>query len=198
MFFSTSNKLLPGDVNGLSNVYEYAGGELHLISTGTSAPDPSFSVMRAPNGEDVFFITSQSLVASDTDNTLSLYDARVGGGFAGGGTVSGGAAVEGSGLRERRSVQAARGRTADPVVPGLHRVLRRGEHRRAASTAPAPAGEEEGAGVQEGLPEGEGARQDRVQEDAEAQDAQEGQGQESDASHQQPEGHTDEDPCIPY
>lgn len=35
----------------------------------------------SPSGDDVFFYTAQSLVASDTDGLYDLYDARVDGGF---------------------------------------------------------------------------------------------------------------------
>ena len=81
VFFTTQNKLLPGDVNGLSNVYEYQGGRLSLISSGTGSGASRFKDASV-NGNNLFFTTTQALVRSDTDNTLSLYDARVNGGFA--------------------------------------------------------------------------------------------------------------------
>jgi hypothetical protein len=80
VFFSTANRLLPGAVNGMMNVYEYRRGQLSLLSSGTSSDDASFRDASA-NGSDVFFVTTQALVGSDTDHTLSLYDARVNGGF---------------------------------------------------------------------------------------------------------------------
>jgi hypothetical protein len=81
VFFDTQNRLLPGDTNGLMNVYEYQSGHLSLISSGTSSEAAIFRDASA-SGNDVFFITTQALVGSDTDNTMSLYDARVNGGFA--------------------------------------------------------------------------------------------------------------------
>jgi hypothetical protein len=81
VFFDTANALLAGAGNGVSNVYEYEAGGLSLISTGASAEN-SFFYDASLSGEDVFFITTQHLVRSDTDNGMRLYDARVGGGFA--------------------------------------------------------------------------------------------------------------------
>jgi hypothetical protein len=80
VFFTTANALLSADTNGVSDVYEYEGGNLHLISTGTS-PDRSEFKDASANGDDVFFITTQPIASSDTDKGGSLYDARVGGGF---------------------------------------------------------------------------------------------------------------------
>lgn len=100
VFFDTPSPLVQGVTNGVSDVYEWApvgvaecgtgsatyssrsGGCLYLISSGTS-PEPSYFVDASETGEDVFFLTSQSLLSVDTDNGLSLYDARVGGGFPG-------------------------------------------------------------------------------------------------------------------
>jgi hypothetical protein len=81
VFFDTAESLLPTDENGTFDVYEYRGGHVYLISSGTSGEESSFREAGA-DGENVFFTTYQALVGSDTDNGLSLYDARVGGGFA--------------------------------------------------------------------------------------------------------------------
>lgn len=80
VFFTTANALLPADINGVSDVYEYEGGELHLISTGAS-PDHSEFKDASASGDDVFFITTQPFARADTDKGISLYDARIGGGF---------------------------------------------------------------------------------------------------------------------
>jgi hypothetical protein len=80
VFFSTSNALVPADTNGVIDVYEYEGGQLHLISSGASAGESSFEDASV-SGNDVFFNTRQAFVPSDTNNAMSLYDARVGGGF---------------------------------------------------------------------------------------------------------------------
>jgi len=82
VFFTTAEKLVPGDTNGVSDAYEYNAqtGDVSLISTGTDA-NPSFFVEASTSGHDVFFATRQQLVGWDTDNAYDLYDARVGGGL---------------------------------------------------------------------------------------------------------------------
>lgn len=100
VFFSTPSPLLAQDEDGTSDVYEWtpsgvaeceegspdynveAAGCQYLISSGTSA-EPSFFADASESGEDVFFTTEQPLLASDTDSEMSLYDARVEGGFPG-------------------------------------------------------------------------------------------------------------------
>jgi hypothetical protein len=81
LFFTTTQALLPADTDGVADVYEYDQGRLHLISDGAGG-GPSFFFDASLGGGDVFFATADPLVRSDTDNALSLYDARVGGGFA--------------------------------------------------------------------------------------------------------------------
>jgi hypothetical protein len=81
VFFDMTNPLVEGAGNGVSNVYEYEGGQLSLVSSGTSSSD-SFFYDSSPNGGDVFFVTTQHLVRSDTGNGMRLYDARVDGGFS--------------------------------------------------------------------------------------------------------------------
>jgi hypothetical protein len=91
VFFATSAKLVPGDVNGVEDVYEWerAGsgscvseerelGCTYLLSSGAS-PEPSFYLDNDEAGENVFFATRQGLVAGDTDNAYDVYDARVNG-----------------------------------------------------------------------------------------------------------------------
>lgn len=85
VFFSTAEPLVPADVNGRVDAYEWrqegAGGSLHLISTGHSNEDSYFGDA-TPDGSDVFFFTAQSLVGQDTDQISDLYDAQIGGGLA--------------------------------------------------------------------------------------------------------------------
>jgi len=81
VFFSTRNSLVPAATNGMQNVYEYSNGRLSLISSGKS-PENSVFLDASANGNDVFFGTTEALVGADTDNAMSLYDARVGGGFS--------------------------------------------------------------------------------------------------------------------
>lgn len=81
VFFETPEALLPRqDTNGLSDVYEYEHGALHLISSGMSAA-PSYFLGASANGSDVFFATAQKLLHRDTDAVYDIYDARVEGGF---------------------------------------------------------------------------------------------------------------------
>ena len=82
VFFQTSEALLPRDTDGVSDVYEYdyASG-LHLISSGTSS-SRSILLDASASGDDVFFLTRQKLLPQDTnEEALSIYDARVDGGF---------------------------------------------------------------------------------------------------------------------
>jgi hypothetical protein len=111
VFFETSETLVSGDTNGLAgladcpivaegevracqDVYEWEatgagscrstvqdGGCLYLISTGQDG-GPSWFADASPEGENVFFFTSQSLVSQDIGEERDLYDARVDGGFA--------------------------------------------------------------------------------------------------------------------
>jgi hypothetical protein len=78
VFFNTVDRLLPGDTNGLSNVYEYENGQLYLLSNGSGTANSYFSEASA-NGENVFLLTSELL--NDTNGDISLFDARVNGGY---------------------------------------------------------------------------------------------------------------------
>ena len=94
VFFDSPDPLLPQATNGLRNVYEWeadgdgscassadAGGCLYLISSGQGSGNDYF-LDNSANGNDVFFATTQGLVAQDTDGAYDIYDARVDGGFA--------------------------------------------------------------------------------------------------------------------
>lgn len=80
LFFDSSDALVPQDTNGKQDVYAYEGGQVRLISTGTSNDD-SFFFDASPSGNDVFFATRQALVSQDLRDGYVVYDARVGGGF---------------------------------------------------------------------------------------------------------------------
>lgn len=83
IYFQTTDSLVPQDVNGLADVYEYwtATGAVSLISAGTGGYDSEIAD-NSPDGRDVFFFTRDSLVKGDTDGgAKDVYDARSGGGF---------------------------------------------------------------------------------------------------------------------
>jgi WD40-like Beta Propeller Repeat len=85
VFFQTTDSLAPRDVNGTWDVYVSEAGQPRLISSGTSGR-PSEILDNSASGDDAFFATTESLVATDTDHEAGdVYDARVGGGFALGG-----------------------------------------------------------------------------------------------------------------
>lgn len=81
VFFSTADPLVPQDVNGKFDVYEYdvADGSVHLLSNGTDTSD-SYFLDASANGRDAFFVTRARLVGWDQDTLRDLYDARVDGG----------------------------------------------------------------------------------------------------------------------
>ncbi len=80
VFFATADALTPEDTNGLSDVYEYdaARGALALLSAGRGSDGAWFADASA-SGDDVFFVTAERLTGWDRDNSVDLYDARVGG-----------------------------------------------------------------------------------------------------------------------
>ena len=89
-FFQSADRLVSADVDGKVDVYEWeaagiggcgrASGCLSLISGGQSTGDDYLYGM-TPNGSNVFFLSTDSLLAQDPDGTPSIYDARVVGGF---------------------------------------------------------------------------------------------------------------------
>ncbi len=96
VFFDTWEPILPSDHNQALDVYEWeeagagnctggspvnGGGCLYLLSTGDERAGPSAFVDASANGDDVFLLTNSQLAATDHDENLKLYDARVNGGF---------------------------------------------------------------------------------------------------------------------
>jgi hypothetical protein len=93
LFFNSNDGLVPQDVNGTQDVYEYepigvgdcsrsqttfseaSDGCVSLISSGESSEESAF-LDASETGGDVFFLTSAKLVSRDFDNALDIYDAR--------------------------------------------------------------------------------------------------------------------------
>ena len=83
VFFDTMYALLPQDINGKRDVYEYdtQTDEVHLLSSGTCNCESTFADA-SKDGSDAFFTTRQPLVRGDVDDSVDMYDARVNGGIA--------------------------------------------------------------------------------------------------------------------
>jgi hypothetical protein len=89
VYFTSEDKLAAGDSNDDPDVYQWeapgtgtcakGAGCVDLISSGRAKEGAAF-VDASLSGDDVFFITDESLVGPDL-GSFDLYDARVGGGF---------------------------------------------------------------------------------------------------------------------
>jgi DNA-binding beta-propeller fold protein YncE len=97
LFFDSHDALVPQDVNGTEDVYEYepagdgtctegtaSGSSLYvsgeqgcvaLISSGTSSEESAF-LDASESGGDVFFLTTAKLVSQDYDTSYDVYDAH--------------------------------------------------------------------------------------------------------------------------
>ncbi len=81
VFFETREALVPADTNGQGDVYEYEGGHVYPISSGTSSYASILEDV-SESGDDVFFRSNQQLVPQDNqEGQVVIYDARVDGGF---------------------------------------------------------------------------------------------------------------------
>jgi hypothetical protein len=93
LFFDSHDALVPQDVNGNQDVYQYeppgagncsvsqatfntaSDGCVSLISSGESSEESAF-LDASETGGDVFFLTTAKLVPQDVNNSLAIYDAR--------------------------------------------------------------------------------------------------------------------------
>jgi hypothetical protein len=94
LFFNSYDSLVPQDVNGTSDIYEYEpvgvgdcevggfdysqanDGCTSLVSSGTSLNESAF-LDASEDGSTVFFLTDAKLLWQDYDTSLDIYDARV-------------------------------------------------------------------------------------------------------------------------
>ncbi len=93
LFFDSNDVLVPRDVNGTEDVYQYeppgvggctsgsvtfserSDGCVDLISSGGSGGESAF-LDASENGSDVFFLTFSKLASQDYDASIDVYDAR--------------------------------------------------------------------------------------------------------------------------
>jgi WD40-like Beta Propeller Repeat len=136
VFFQSDEALVPGDVDGTTDVYEWeaagayggegscrrVGGCLYLISSGRSAT-PNYLYGMTPDGRDVFIETADTLTGEDVDGgVLSIYDARIGGGFA--------EPPPGPGACQGDACQGSRGTVSAPPAPASAGIKGSGNVRR--------------------------------------------------------------------
>jgi hypothetical protein len=82
LFFLTPEPLLPEDLNATPDLYEWADGDLGLVSSGGSVGAAVVYAGVSADGRGVFFATDETLLAADRNSgDQDLYVARLGGGF---------------------------------------------------------------------------------------------------------------------
>jgi hypothetical protein len=82
VFFDSQSRLVKAAGNGVSNVYEFDGAELHLLSSG-SAEAPSYFYEASADGQDVYLVTAQALTPAANSVELAIFDAKADGGLPG-------------------------------------------------------------------------------------------------------------------
>jgi hypothetical protein len=90
VYFNTSQPLVSRDTNHRQDLYEWQSdgsggctreeGCVELLSGG-DAPADAYFLDASASGADVFFTSREQLVPEARDETVKVYDARVGGGF---------------------------------------------------------------------------------------------------------------------
>lgn len=81
VFFTSTDALVPQDVNGKPDAYEVRDGKPYLLSSGTDRYASAFQGASA-DGTDVYIVTHEDLAPQDIDHGITdVYDVRRGGGF---------------------------------------------------------------------------------------------------------------------
>jgi hypothetical protein len=79
VFFTTTEKLVSGDTNGATDVYEWAGAEPGLVTSGTCTQvtgcGSTFNSSTADGGT-ILFTTTERLDSGDTDDSADIYEAQ--------------------------------------------------------------------------------------------------------------------------
>ena len=87
VFFESTMPLVPQDVNGRIDVYEWerdGSGDCHLLNgcvyllSGGVSKGASYLLDASSDGSDVFFMTREKLVEQDQNELYDVYDARIG------------------------------------------------------------------------------------------------------------------------
>jgi len=81
VYFGTAESLVSADTDAQIDVYERAGGQTTLVSTGPAGGNGNVLAgfrRASDDGSRVFFITTESLVSADTDTAWDVYQ-RAGG-----------------------------------------------------------------------------------------------------------------------
>jgi hypothetical protein len=82
VFLFSPDPMTPDDENLSFDFFEFANGQVSLISGGKAAnTTPPIFVGATPSGSDFFFVDRAQLLDSDIDGLPDVYDARIGGGF---------------------------------------------------------------------------------------------------------------------
>jgi hypothetical protein len=82
VFFKSMDPLTGETSEASQRVYEWVHDQVFLLA-GARSTAPQLTGAASADGTDVFFDTSQKLSWEDRDERPSIYDARIGGGFAG-------------------------------------------------------------------------------------------------------------------
>jgi hypothetical protein len=82
VFLFSADPMTPDDENLSFDFFEFANGQVSLISGGrANNTTPPIFVGATPSGSDFFFVDRAQLLDSDIDGLPDVYDARIGGGF---------------------------------------------------------------------------------------------------------------------